>query len=355
MKISNVKVDLLNWPTDPWQVGSGMFFGGKKQLGIVTVETDEGVSGHAFLSRPEHQASSLIEFLKPKVMGRNPQDIGAIWWDLWKMNRAVSTYAIGAIDVCLWDINGKIAGQPIHRLLGTCKESVPVYSSSAFHETTEEYAEEAIRFQGMGWTAHKIHPHGDAKSDIAISPAIPAPIATRVFATTSGETPRAATISSESSSDFSMIEQRPAETDSHRTSTMASSVVRTSTLATICSLSFASLSRIDRASGMALGVSPGWSGALRRPTPAVRNPPGTRVFPSRRRSDVSDVSARTAPGERASRSGVWPHRVRSAQSCGPDGMFARRSNAGRARTRGGRGGGPSRIRTWDRPVMSRLL
>ena len=100
MKISNVKVDLLNWPTDPWQVGSGMFFGGKKQLGIVTVETDEGVSGHAFLSRPEHQASSLIEFLKPKVMGRNPQDIGAIWWDLWKMNRAVSTYAIGAIDVC---------------------------------------------------------------------------------------------------------------------------------------------------------------------------------------------------------------------------------------------------------------
>ncbi len=173
MKITNVQVDLINWPTDPWQVGSyHASFGGKKQLGIVTVETDTGVSGNAFLSRPEHEASALIEFLKPRVMGRNPQDIGAIWWDLWKQNRAVSTQAIGAIDVCLWDINGKIAGQPIHRLLGTCKESVPVYSSTAFHETKEEYAEEAIRFKEMGWVAHKIHPHGDPKQDIVISRAV---------------------------------------------------------------------------------------------------------------------------------------------------------------------------------------
>jgi L-alanine-DL-glutamate epimerase-like enolase superfamily enzyme len=172
VKITNVKVDVLNWPTDPWQVGFGMFFGGKKQLGIVTVETDAGVRGHAFLSRPEHHARILIDLTKPKIMGRNPQDIGAIWWDLWKMSRAVPTYVIGAIDVCLWDINGKIAGQPIHRLLGTCKESVPVYSSTAFHETTEEYAEEAVRFKEMGWTAHKLHPHGDPASDIEICKAV---------------------------------------------------------------------------------------------------------------------------------------------------------------------------------------
>ena len=63
------------------------------------------------------------------------------------MNRSVSTYVIGAIDICLWDINGKIANQPIHRLLGTCKESVPVYSSTAFHETKEQYAEEALIFK----------------------------------------------------------------------------------------------------------------------------------------------------------------------------------------------------------------
>ncbi len=176
MKITNVKVDMFNWKTEAWKTGVGTTFGDTRQLGIVTVETDEGVSGNAFLGSSrmgaDHFVKGMMEFIKPIVKGRNPQDIGAIWWEMWKMNRSVSTYIIGAIDICLWDINGKIAGQPIHRLLGTCKESVPVYGSTAYHETTEEYAEEAIRFREMGWQAHKIHPHGDPQMDIKISQAV---------------------------------------------------------------------------------------------------------------------------------------------------------------------------------------
>ena len=42
MKITNVKVDVFDWITDKWQVGFGMNFGGKKQLSVIAVETDEG-------------------------------------------------------------------------------------------------------------------------------------------------------------------------------------------------------------------------------------------------------------------------------------------------------------------------
>ena len=172
MKITNVKVDVFDWPTPEWKVGSHMRFGGKRLLGVVTVETDEGVSGHAFLSRPDHHAQPLIDVIKPRIIGKNPQDIGAIWKDLWKQNRAVSTFVIGAIDICLWDINGKIANQPIHRLLGTVREEMPVYSSTAWWDTPQEYAEEALKFQSEGWTAHKIHPHADPKEDIEICRAV---------------------------------------------------------------------------------------------------------------------------------------------------------------------------------------
>ncbi len=176
MKITNVKVDMFNWRSEPWKTGAGVTFGDTRQLGIVTVETDGGVSGNAFLGSSrmgaDHFAKGLIEFIKPLVMGRDPQDIGAIWWEMWKMNRSVWTHVIGAIDICLWDINGKIAGQPIHRLLGTCKESVPVYSSTAYHETVEEYVEEALRFKEMGWAAHKIHPHCVPRFDIEICQAV---------------------------------------------------------------------------------------------------------------------------------------------------------------------------------------
>ena len=176
MKITNVKIEMFNWHTEPWNTGVGTQFGNTRQLGVVSVETDEGVTGNAFLGSSRmganHFAPGLIEFIKPIVMGRNPLDIGQIWWEMWKMNRSVSTYVIGAIDICLWDINGKQAGQPIHRLLGTCKDAVPAYSSTAWHESIEAYAEEAILFKELGWAAHKLHPHGQASADIKICEAV---------------------------------------------------------------------------------------------------------------------------------------------------------------------------------------
>ena len=105
MKITNVKVDICNWKTQPWKTGVGTAFGDTKQLGVVTVETDAGVSGNAFLGSSrmgaEHFVPGLIEFIKPMIMGRNPQDIGKIWWEMWKMNRSVSTNALArSISVC---------------------------------------------------------------------------------------------------------------------------------------------------------------------------------------------------------------------------------------------------------------
>ena len=170
--ITNVKVDVFDWETPNWRVGSGMRFGGRNQLSVVSIETDAGVTGNAFLSRPEYHAQPLIDLLKPRVMGKNAQDIGRIWADCYKQNRGVSYSAIGAIDIALWDINGKLADQPIHRLLGTCKDEVPIYSSTAWWESPEEYVQEALEFQSDGWIAHKLHPHGEPKADIKICQAV---------------------------------------------------------------------------------------------------------------------------------------------------------------------------------------
>jgi L-alanine-DL-glutamate epimerase-like enolase superfamily enzyme len=77
----------------------------------------------------------MMEFIKPMLLGSNPLDIVATWARMWKLNRSVSTNAIGAIDVALWDIGGKTAGMPIHRLLGTCRDRIPAYASSAWLAT----------------------------------------------------------------------------------------------------------------------------------------------------------------------------------------------------------------------------
>jgi len=175
MKITDLSVTMFNWNSVPWHTGTGSF-GGNRLLGIVTVHTDEGVEGHAFLGSSRQGADAyagpLIEFVKPFLVGQNPLDSGAIWECMWKMNRSVSTNAIGAVDVALWDIAGKVAGLPIHRLLGTCRDRVPAYASSGWLSTPEAYGEEAQHFQSLGWPAYKIHPHGTAKADIDICRAV---------------------------------------------------------------------------------------------------------------------------------------------------------------------------------------
>lgn len=173
MKVTDLSITVFRWeiPVGVY-AGAPRPVGGDRKMGVVTVHTDEGVEGHSFLGGARQGADAfagpLLDFLKPVVMGRDPLDIGAIWHDLWRHNRQVSLRAIGAVDVALWDLAGKVAGLPVHRLLGSCREKVPAYASSAWLPTPEAYAEEALHFRSLGWPAYKIHPHGVPAEDIEI-------------------------------------------------------------------------------------------------------------------------------------------------------------------------------------------
>ncbi|HSF04788.1 MAG TPA: enolase C-terminal domain-like protein [Methylomirabilota bacterium] len=151
-------------------------FGGRSQLGLVRVRTDGGAEGHAFLGSAmrgaDLDAASLIRYLKPVVVGQDPLDRERLWQALWQRNRATTIRAIGAVDVALWDLGGKIAGLPIHRLLGSYRETIPAYASSAVLATAQEYAAEAARFKAEGWTAYKIHPPTDPAVDIEVCQAV---------------------------------------------------------------------------------------------------------------------------------------------------------------------------------------
>jgi L-alanine-DL-glutamate epimerase-like enolase superfamily enzyme len=84
----------------------------------------------------------------------------------------ISVRSIGAVDVALWDLAGKAAGMPIHRLLGTTRHSIPAYASSQVLDSAEAYAAEAVRFRDTGWAAYKIHPPQHPATDIKVCEAV---------------------------------------------------------------------------------------------------------------------------------------------------------------------------------------
>ena len=59
------------------------------------------------------------------------------------LSRSVSYRNIGAADVALWDLAGKIADLPIHALIGTYRNSIPAYASSQVLPSVEAYVEQA--------------------------------------------------------------------------------------------------------------------------------------------------------------------------------------------------------------------
>jgi L-alanine-DL-glutamate epimerase-like enolase superfamily enzyme len=178
MKVTDVTLTLFAWtgiPPTRYGRHTGRF-GGESQLGLLAIATDQGVEGHAFLGsamRGAHlDGQSLIEFLKPIVLGQDPLDRERLYQAMAQKGRATTLRAIGAMDVALWDIAGKVAGLPIHRLLGSYRDRVRAYASSAVLPSAAAYGAEAARYKAEGWTAYKIHPPTEPAVDVEICRAV---------------------------------------------------------------------------------------------------------------------------------------------------------------------------------------
>lgn len=178
MKITDVTLTLFSWdgiPATSYGAHTGRFSGASK-LGLLAVETDQGITGHAFLGSAFYAADldgpGLVRYLKPILMGQNPLDRERLYKAMWKRVRTTTVRAVGAVDIALWDIAGKIAGLPVHRLLGSYRDRVPAYISSAVLASPEAYAEEAMYYKSINMAAYKIHPPQAWREDIKVCEAV---------------------------------------------------------------------------------------------------------------------------------------------------------------------------------------
>lgn len=153
MKISDVSVVMHQRPLPAGMPLPPM------EMGVLRIQTDEGIEGNTFISPPgPNVADQIAGQVKPLLVGRDPLDIGAIWHLLWAKRRSMHSTVQGYVDVALWDIAGKAAGLPIHRLLGTVRHEVPAYISSWVHPDSKTYADEAAAYREQGFSAYKLHP-----------------------------------------------------------------------------------------------------------------------------------------------------------------------------------------------------
>lgn len=95
-----------------------------KENVFVRIATDEGIVGwgeacaHPVTSETQAGIVSTVQLFGRTIIGRDPFQIGAVHAALDHLFLQANAGARSAIDIALYDIMGKAAGQPIYNLLG---------------------------------------------------------------------------------------------------------------------------------------------------------------------------------------------------------------------------------------------
>lgn len=137
---------------------------------VVTLRTECGQSASmfGFAGASAIGSAHLLKSLEPFLMGRNIYDREALWHDFRQRNRMwghLPIYVWGPIDCCLWLLAAQAAGVPLYRYIGAARNEVPVYASSMFLKTVDDYVQEARATKANGFVAYKLHPPGNSEAE----------------------------------------------------------------------------------------------------------------------------------------------------------------------------------------------
>ena len=134
---------------------------------ILRIETDQGIVGEYAGGRAAE--FSTIPLFAHFLIGRSTLERELIYTEVKRALRQVARIGLAPIDIALWDIAGKLYDQPIYKLLGGYKTSIPCYAST-YHgdhqpdglSSPEAFADFAEQCLDLGYPAFKIHGWGRA-------------------------------------------------------------------------------------------------------------------------------------------------------------------------------------------------
>jgi L-alanine-DL-glutamate epimerase-like enolase superfamily enzyme len=150
VKITNIRLDRMRLPLDPpfnaaWDPVPRTYF----DATLVTVQTDEGVVGYG-----SGDTMDGFEAYEHLFVGRDPLAIVNQVKTLETVNFHAGRY--WPLEAALWDIIGKVCGQPVATLFGGATTHLPAYASFGELKAPAARAEAAVAAKEAGFRAMKI-------------------------------------------------------------------------------------------------------------------------------------------------------------------------------------------------------
>ena len=133
---------------------------------VLKINTDDGIEGIGYAGFTSglmlKAMKAALDSLAEQTIGDDPMMVEAIASKLFALGgggapAGLVTRSVAAIDVALWDIKGKALNQPVYKLLGGFRHTVPTYASGHLWRTFDlnELAETAPKLVEQGFRAMK--------------------------------------------------------------------------------------------------------------------------------------------------------------------------------------------------------
>lgn len=187
MRITRIRSHVLQYDL-PEELGYSQQFYARRTAHLVEVSTDEGVTGWGECFGPGPIAvanKGIVEgVIAPMIHGLDPLNRDAIWHKVYNLMRdhgqkGMPMQALSGVDIALWDIAGKVMGQPIYNLLGGAhRQSVPAYGygmmlkRESLDDHLARFEDEAAAILDMGFRATKMKTGLGPEADVKLCAAV---------------------------------------------------------------------------------------------------------------------------------------------------------------------------------------
>lgn len=175
MEITDVSATPVVLPTEGSVEASSYSKGGRGTT-MVTLETDGDVTGYVHSgdildSNPERAAtlkSYIEDHVAPHVVGQDLFAVERGWEAAFEGSSKFSAYnynsrqlyvhALGAVDIARWDAIGKATGQPLYKLWGGYRDSLPIIAIGGYYKEggDDDLRRDVAEYQRLGFGGLKL-------------------------------------------------------------------------------------------------------------------------------------------------------------------------------------------------------
>ena len=187
MKITRITSHVLGYDL-PEPLGYSQQYYHKRTAHLVEVETDEGITGWGECFGAGNIAlanKGIVEqVIQPMVVGMCPLDRDVIWHKVYNLMRdhgqkGMPLQSLSGVDIALWDIMGKAANLPLHKLIGGAhRDRIEVYGygmmlrPESANNLVARFTDEAAAIKNMGFKAIKMKIGLGPKDDVRLIEAV---------------------------------------------------------------------------------------------------------------------------------------------------------------------------------------